>query len=33
VRFSQAYAEQNERDYDALVKAVESGKVACESGL
>jgi uncharacterized protein (DUF2252 family) len=32
-QFSQAYAEQNQRDYDKLVKAVASGRVACESGL
>jgi len=33
VEFSQAYAEQNARDYQALVKAVESGKVKAETGL
>jgi hypothetical protein len=31
--FSQAYAEQNERDYKALVKAVESGRIKAETGL
>jgi uncharacterized protein (DUF2252 family) len=33
VEFSHAYAEQNERDYKALVAAVESGKVIAEKGL
>jgi uncharacterized protein (DUF2252 family) len=33
VEFSQAYAEQNERDYKALEAAVKSGKVAAETGL
>jgi uncharacterized protein (DUF2252 family) len=33
VEFSQAYAEQNERDYNALKAAVESGKVTAETGL
>ncbi len=31
--FSAAYADQNERDYDALVKAVRSGRLPAESGL
>ncbi|HEV3095211.1 MAG TPA: DUF2252 domain-containing protein [Solirubrobacteraceae bacterium] len=31
VEFSEAYAEQNERDYQALVQAVESGRVQAES--
>ena len=31
--FSQAYAEQNERDYKALVKAVASGEITAEEGL
>jgi uncharacterized protein (DUF2252 family) len=31
--FSQAYAEQNERDYRALMKAVESGRIEAETGL
>ncbi len=33
VEFSQAYAEQNERDYKALTKAVESGRITAEKGL
>ena len=33
VEFSHAYAEQNERDYKALAKAVESGRVTAETGL
>jgi uncharacterized protein (DUF2252 family) len=33
VRFSHAYAEQNERDYNALVKAVESGRIVAEKGV
>jgi uncharacterized protein (DUF2252 family) len=33
VEFSQAYAEQNERDYNALEAAVESGAVTAETGL
>jgi thiamine monophosphate kinase len=31
--FSAAYADQNERDYERLVQAVRSGRVAVESGL
>ena len=31
--FSEAYAEQNERDYAALAAAVESGRVTAETGL
>ena len=31
--FAEAYADQNERDYDALREAVESGRVAAETGL
>jgi len=31
--FSHAYAEQNERDYRALMKAVESGRIQAETGL
>ena len=31
--FSAAYADQNERDHEALVKAVRSGRVAAETGL
>jgi hypothetical protein len=33
VEFSQAYAEQNERDYNALKTAVESGVLTAETGL
>jgi uncharacterized protein (DUF2252 family) len=33
VRFSQAYAEQNRRDYDELAKAVKSGRIVAETGL
>jgi uncharacterized protein (DUF2252 family) len=33
VQFSHAYAEQNARDYQALVKAVESGRVEAETGV
>jgi uncharacterized protein (DUF2252 family) len=33
VEFSRAYAEQNERDYKALAKAVESGRISAETGL
>ncbi len=31
--FAEAYADQNERDYDALREAVTSGRVAAETGL
>jgi uncharacterized protein (DUF2252 family) len=31
VEFAQAYADQNERDYEALVEAVRSGRVQAES--
>jgi len=31
--FSAAYADQNERDYERLVRAVAAGRVAAESGL
>ncbi len=33
VEFAQTYADQNERDYDALQKAVADGRVRAESGL
>jgi uncharacterized protein (DUF2252 family) len=33
VEFSHAYAEQNERDYGALAKAVKSGQITAETGL
>jgi uncharacterized protein (DUF2252 family) len=32
-RFAEAYADQNERDYEALKQAVESGRVKAEMGL
>ena len=31
--FAEAYADQNERDYNALSKAVTSGRITAESGL
>lgn len=31
--FSAAYADQNERDYEALVRAVQSGRLAAETGV
>ncbi len=33
VEFSRAYAEQNERDYQALARAVESGRIKAQTGL
>ena len=33
LEFSDAYAEQNERDYKALAGAVEAGKIKAEKGL
>jgi uncharacterized protein (DUF2252 family) len=33
VEFSKAYAEQNDRDYKALSDAVESGRIAAQTGL
>jgi uncharacterized protein (DUF2252 family) len=33
VEFSKAYAEQNDRDYQALVSAVQSGRLVAETGL
>jgi uncharacterized protein (DUF2252 family) len=33
LQFSEAYAEQNERDYKRLSKAVKSGKITAETGL
>jgi uncharacterized protein (DUF2252 family) len=33
LEFSKAYAEQNDRDYQALVSAVQSGRVVAETGL
>lgn len=31
--FSRAYADQNNRDYQGLVKAVDSGRVVAVTGL
>ena len=31
--FSESYADQNERDYDALLKAISDGRVVAESGV
>ena len=31
--FSEAYADQNERDYQALQQAVESGRITALTGL
>jgi hypothetical protein len=31
--FAETYADQNERDYDALKQAVESGRIKAETGL
>jgi len=31
--FSQAYADQNERDHDSLVKAIAAGRIAAEAGI
>jgi uncharacterized protein (DUF2252 family) len=33
LEFSKAYAQQNERDYEALTDAVKSGRIAAETGL
>ena len=33
LEFSKAYAERNERDYNALADAVKSGRIAAETGL
>jgi uncharacterized protein (DUF2252 family) len=33
LQFSEAYADQNERDYKQLAKAVESGRITAETGL
>ena len=33
VEFSKAYAEQNDRDYQALNAAVKSGKIEAQTGL
>jgi hypothetical protein len=31
--FAEAYADQNERDYDALVEAERSGRITVQRGL
>ena len=31
--FSEAYADQNERDYDALVQAEASGRIVAQHGI
>ena len=33
LEFSQAYADQNERDYQALREAVDSGRVVAQTGI
>jgi hypothetical protein len=33
VEFSQAYAEQNDRDYQRLATAVKNGEITAETGL
>jgi uncharacterized protein (DUF2252 family) len=33
LEFSRAYADQNERDYEALVAAVKSGRIVAQTGL
>ena len=33
LEFSKAYAEQNERDYNSLAHAVNSGRIAAQTGL
>jgi uncharacterized protein (DUF2252 family) len=33
MRFAETYADQNERDYMALVEAIDSGRVAAEKGV
>jgi len=32
-KFAAAYADQNERDYEALVDAAKSGRITAESGV
>ena len=32
-RFAEAYADQNERDYDAVREAADSGRLPVETGL
>ena len=31
--FAEAYADQNERDYEAVVEAVDSGRITIETGV
>ena len=33
LEFSNAYAEQNQRDYEALAQAIKSGRVVAQEGL
>ena len=33
VKFSEAYADQNERDYEAFAAACKSGRLQAEEGL
>ena len=33
VEFSEAYADQNERDYDALVQAEKTGRITAQHGI
>ena len=33
VEFSEAYADQNERDYDALVQAEKDGRITAQRGI
>ena len=33
LEFSNAYADQNERDYQALAAAVKSGRITAQTGL
>jgi len=33
LEFSRAYADQNDRDYKALVAAVKSGRIVVQTGL
>jgi ASC-1-like (ASCH) protein len=33
VEFSKAYADQNERDYQALAAAVKSGRITAKTGV
>ena len=33
LEFSNAYAEQNERDYEQLIAAVKSGRITAQTGL